>query len=87
MGIHLRGIIQAKEIVCRLLPRIQAVPAPHVPKGHFAFYVGESRRWFVIPISYLKNPSFQELLSRAEEELALIIKWVDSQSHAMKTLS
>ncbi|XXG40248.1 hypothetical protein AAC387_Pa01g1017 [Persea americana] len=44
MGIHLRGKIQAKEIVCRLLPRIQAVPAPHVPKGHFAFYVGESRR-------------------------------------------
>ncbi|RYR66616.1 hypothetical protein Ahy_A03g012646 isoform B [Arachis hypogaea] len=25
-------------------------------------------RWFVIPISYLNQPSFQELLSHVEEE-------------------
>ncbi|CAN6463608.1 unnamed protein product [Victoria cruziana] len=39
-----------------------------VPKGHFAVYVGESRKRFVIPTSYLKNPTFQALLRRAEEE-------------------
>ncbi|KAL7257479.1 hypothetical protein ACSBR1_003722 [Camellia fascicularis] len=40
-----------------------------VPKGHFAVYVGESeKKRFVIPISYLNQPSFQDLLSQAEEE-------------------
>lgn len=41
----------------------------NVPKGHFAVYVGESyKRRFVIPISYLKQPLFQDLLRQAEEE-------------------
>ncbi|XP_060217326.1 uncharacterized protein LOC132644737 [Lycium barbarum] len=40
-----------------------------VPKGHFAVYVGEKqRKRFVIPISYLSQPLFQDLLSQAEEE-------------------
>ncbi|KAL8556253.1 hypothetical protein ACS0TY_003890 [Phlomoides rotata] len=40
-----------------------------VPKGHCAVYVGENeKRRFVIPVSYLNNPSFQELLYQAEEE-------------------
>ncbi|KAL8543139.1 hypothetical protein ACS0TY_003870 [Phlomoides rotata] len=40
-----------------------------VPKGHFAVYVGENeKRRFVIPVSYLNNTSFQELLYQAEEE-------------------
>ncbi|KAL8051222.1 hypothetical protein ABFX02_06G132900 [Erythranthe guttata] len=39
------------------------------PKGHLAVYVGESeKKRFVIPLSYLNNPSFQELLCKAEEE-------------------
>ncbi|CAN6463596.1 unnamed protein product [Victoria cruziana] len=42
--------------------------ASAVPKGHFAVYVGQNRKRFVIPTSYLKNPTFQALLSRAEEE-------------------
>ncbi|GAB2291735.1 hypothetical protein Dimus_025984 [Dionaea muscipula] len=42
----------------------------HVPRGHFAIYVGndEEKERFVIPISYLKHPLFQELLRKAEEE-------------------
>ncbi|OIW08748.1 hypothetical protein TanjilG_03424 [Lupinus angustifolius] len=43
----------------------------NVPKGHFAVYVGdenEYRKRFVVPISYLKQPMFQDLLSKAEEE-------------------
>ncbi|PIN06138.1 hypothetical protein CDL12_21313 [Handroanthus impetiginosus] len=40
-----------------------------VPKGHCAVYVGENeKKRFVIPISYLNDPSFQELLYQAEEE-------------------
>ncbi|VFQ85862.1 unnamed protein product [Cuscuta campestris] len=40
-----------------------------VPKGHFAVYVGEGeKKRFVLPITYLKDHSFQELLCQAEEE-------------------
>ena len=39
-----------------------------MPKGHVPVYVGETQKRFVIPISYLKHPSFQNLLSQAEEE-------------------
>ncbi|XP_068323984.1 auxin-induced protein 15A-like [Pyrus communis] len=40
-----------------------------VPKGYLAVYVGENERQrFVIPVSYLNQPSFQDLLSVAEQE-------------------
>ncbi|VFQ86620.1 unnamed protein product [Cuscuta campestris] len=39
-----------------------------IPKGHLAVYVGDNKKRFVIPISYLKDHSFQDLLSQAEEE-------------------
>ena len=39
-----------------------------VPKGHLAVYVGEKMRRFMIPVSFLNEPLFQELLSQAEEE-------------------
>ncbi|KAK4477170.1 hypothetical protein RD792_016383 [Penstemon davidsonii] len=40
-----------------------------VPKGHFAVYVGEGeKRRFIIPVSYLNQCSFHDLLSQAEEE-------------------
>ncbi|OVA20303.1 Auxin-induced protein [Macleaya cordata] len=44
----------------------------NVPKGHFVVYVGEKYCWkkkrFVVPISFLKQNWFQDLLNRAEEE-------------------
>lgn len=50
-----------------LLKRSQGVSA--IPKGYFAVYVGESqKKRFVIPITYLNQPWFQELLSQTEEE-------------------
>ncbi|MFQ6630321.1 hypothetical protein Gotur_007565 [Gossypium turneri] len=41
----------------------------HVPKGHIAVYVGETKKTrFVVPISYLNHPCFLDLLGQAEEE-------------------
>ncbi|KAL5055594.1 hypothetical protein RYX36_036276 [Vicia faba] len=39
-----------------------------VPKGYLAVYVGDNMRRFVIPISYLNQSLFQELLNEVEEE-------------------
>lgn len=39
-----------------------------VPKGHFVVYVGENRSRYIVPISWLGHPEFQNLLQRAEEE-------------------
>ncbi|KAG5047833.1 hypothetical protein JHK85_008936 [Glycine max] len=40
-----------------------------VPKGRVAVYVGENqKKRFVIPISYLNQPSFLEVLNQAEQE-------------------
>ncbi|KAG0454103.1 hypothetical protein HPP92_025407 [Vanilla planifolia] len=39
-----------------------------LPKGHIVVYVGESRKRFVVPLSYLKHHLFQALLKRMEEE-------------------
>ncbi|PHT99799.1 Auxin-responsive protein SAUR24 [Capsicum chinense] len=44
-------------------------PSGDVPKGHCALYIGESqKKRFVVPVSYLNQPSFQDLLAQAEEE-------------------
>nr|XP_043607122.1 auxin-responsive protein SAUR21-like [Erigeron canadensis] len=40
-----------------------------VPKGYLAVYVGEvQRKRFVVPLSYLDQPLFQDMLRRSEEE-------------------
>ncbi|KFK41731.1 hypothetical protein AALP_AA2G165400 [Arabis alpina] len=41
-----------------------------VPKGHLAVYIGEKlqKKRFVVPVTYLNNSSFQNLLRKAEEE-------------------
>ncbi|KDP27620.1 hypothetical protein JCGZ_19625 [Jatropha curcas] len=41
----------------------------NVPKGFLAVYIGETeKKRFLVPVSYLNESSFQDLLSRAEEE-------------------
>ncbi|KAF7841092.1 auxin-induced protein X10A-like [Senna tora] len=50
------------------LNRLKPLKSVEVPKRYVAVYVGEKMKRFVIPISYLNQPSFQDLLSQAEEE-------------------
>ncbi|KAI4323751.1 hypothetical protein L6164_023332 [Bauhinia variegata] len=63
MGFRLPGFRKASFIASQA-----ASKSVEVPKGYLAVYIGEEMKRFVIPISYLKEPLFQELLSQAEEE-------------------
>ncbi|XP_030942434.1 auxin-induced protein 15A-like [Quercus lobata] len=71
MAIRLLNIMHAKHILRRSksFGKHVASTSIEVPKGYIAVYVGErERRRFLIPISFLNHPSFQELLNMAEEE-------------------
>ncbi|WOG86898.1 hypothetical protein DCAR_0206117 [Daucus carota subsp. sativus] len=67
MGIRMPRIPHVKKIFQGSSFATTAVS--DVPKGCLAVYVGESqRKRFVVPISYLAEPAFQDLLCQAEEE-------------------
>ncbi|CAA7041064.1 unnamed protein product [Microthlaspi erraticum] len=60
-----RSLFSAKKILAGSLARTSKAP-----KGFLAVYVGESqkRQRHLVPVSFLNQPSFQALLSKAEEE-------------------
>ncbi|GMN24886.1 hypothetical protein TIFTF001_049177 [Ficus carica] len=72
MGFRLPGVVSAKQILRRssFKGNQAASNVADVPKGYLAVYVGDHGKMtrFVIPVSYLNQPLFQELLSQAEEE-------------------
>ncbi|KAF7144137.1 hypothetical protein RHSIM_Rhsim05G0064900 [Rhododendron simsii] len=71
MGIRFLGTLQAKALLRQsIFPARQTAPGvEHIPKGYLAVYVGEiQKKRFLVPISYLNQPLFQELLHKAEEE-------------------
>nr|VDC85667.1 unnamed protein product [Brassica rapa] len=63
-----RGLLGAKRII-GLSVAATSKKTVSAPKGFLAVYVGEDqKKRFVVPISYLSQPSFQALLSKSEEE-------------------
>ncbi|KAK7400968.1 hypothetical protein VNO78_12277 [Psophocarpus tetragonolobus] len=63
MGFRLAGIRRAS-----FAANYASSKSVEVPKGYLAVYIGEKMKRYVIPISYLTHPSFQDLLNQAEEE-------------------
>ncbi|XP_007041980.2 PREDICTED: auxin-responsive protein SAUR21 [Theobroma cacao] len=62
----------AKQILRRSVfaaSKAASITGDVVPKGVLAVYVGETqKKRFLVPVTFLNQPSFQALLSKAEEE-------------------
>ncbi|XP_022944056.1 auxin-responsive protein SAUR21-like [Cucurbita moschata] len=68
MGIRLLSLVPHAKQILKMQPGFTKNQLD-VPKGHVAVYVGEiQRKRFVVPIFYLNQPLFQQLLRHAEEE-------------------
>jgi len=63
MGFHLHTILRAS-----VTARRATTKSVEVRKGYVAVYVREEHKRFVVPVSYLNEPSFQDLLNQAAEE-------------------
>ncbi|CAA7041062.1 unnamed protein product [Microthlaspi erraticum] len=63
-----RSLLGAKKILGGSLAGTRK--ANSAPKGFLAVYVGErqEKQRYIVPVSYLSQPSFQALLSKSEEE-------------------
>ncbi|XP_058733611.1 auxin-responsive protein SAUR21-like [Vicia villosa] len=72
MAFRLPLIMQAKRhILRRTLSKGEKMLSgnSNIPKGYLAVYVGvENKKRFVVPISYLHQPAFQQFLCKAEQE-------------------
>ncbi|KAL0876405.1 hypothetical protein Bca101_026110 [Brassica carinata] len=68
----MRNLLSAKKILGRSVTTTASTSKRATlaaPKGFLAVYVGEiQRKRYVVPISYLSQPSFQALLRKSEEE-------------------
>nr|AMQ09526.1 small auxin up regulated protein [Boehmeria nivea] len=65
MGFHFPSVVHAKQLIQKPFSNTK-----NIPRGFLAVYIGEksNMKRYVIPVSYLNQPSFQYLLSQSEEE-------------------
>ncbi|KAJ4833305.1 hypothetical protein Tsubulata_004332 [Turnera subulata] len=70
MGIRLPSLMPSVKQILKGKLVLARNQSDNVPKGHIAVYVGDQmyKKRFVVPITFLSHPSFQDLLNRAEEE-------------------
>ncbi|KAI3818970.1 hypothetical protein L1987_12792 [Smallanthus sonchifolius] len=78
MGIKKSNKLSQAALLKQILKRCSSLGKKHgydddglpfdVPKGHFPVYVGVNRTRYIVPISFLTHPEFQQLLRHAEEE-------------------
>ena len=69
MTIRMPQITHAKKILRRSFSNKSSSTSMDIPKGYFSVYVGEEEmKRFVVPVSLLSQPAFQELLQQTEEE-------------------
>ncbi|VVB09643.1 unnamed protein product [Arabis nemorensis] len=71
MAIRVPRVLQSSKQILRQAKLFSSSSSSSldVPKGYLAVYVGERKmKRFVVPVSYLNQPSFQDLLRKAEEE-------------------
>ncbi|KAJ0261127.1 hypothetical protein HA466_0043040 [Hirschfeldia incana] len=64
----MRSLLVAKKIL-GIYTAAASTSKRATQKGFLVVYVRESqKKRYVVPISYLRQPSFQDLLSKSEEE-------------------
>ncbi|KAG7539781.1 Small auxin-up RNA [Arabidopsis thaliana x Arabidopsis arenosa] len=71
MAIRIPRVLQSSKQILRQAKLLSSSSSSSldVPKGYLAVYVGEQKmKRFVVPVSYLNQPSFQDLLRKAEEK-------------------
>lgn len=69
MAIRLSSALPVKQILSRFTLAAKQANASDVPKGFLAVYVGETqKKRYLIPVSYVNKPQFQQLLHKTEAE-------------------
>ncbi|XP_024968447.1 auxin-induced protein 15A-like [Cynara cardunculus var. scolymus] len=59
---------EKEEVVCTNMSSSDSSSSSKTPTGFFTVYIGEERRRFVIPMSYLSHPLFKMMLEKSSEE-------------------
>eukprot|EP00257_Ricinus_communis_P024572 XP_025011986.1 auxin-responsive protein SAUR21-like [Ricinus communis] len=70
MGVRLPGVLAKQIFNSSTVSANKAFSrSSNVPKGFLAVYIGETeKKQFLVPVTYLNEPAFQDLLGKAEEQ-------------------